>query len=142
MSILLNRLLQFFVLALYTSLPLAAAVPSFGFLWVCVVRGTTQRGGTQTFVPGAIVGVRHRNADSAESFTVTDKTGYAYIPLRPGAYCAKAYDSRGSKLRLDMRTNRGNAVCFDVRSNEVTEAAVTISHDQEVTVDFPSKGIN
>jgi hypothetical protein len=135
---------QFLLIVLCASEALLAASESnFGFLWICSVRAAAHKGEPQKLVGGVVIGV-YPSTDKGhrESFTITDQTGYAMIPLRPGNYCAEAYGSNGRKLSLDGNTNGGRPVCFDISARKVKEAGVTISHDVDYKPDIPSKGVD
>ena len=134
---------QFFVIVLCATVTLAASDSDFGFLWICGVQAAAHRGEPQKLVGNVVIGVySSTNKSRRESFTITDETGYAMIPLRPGNYCAEAYGTNGRKLRLDENTNGGRPICFDIAANRVVEAGVTISHDVIYKPDIPSKGID
>src|SRR5262249_35492366 len=108
----LRRVIQLSVIVC-AIVPLCAATSDFGYLWVCTVKPGAKAGEPGTFLSGVIVGVYRSNGrSSGESFTISDQTGYAMIPLRPGSYCAEAYGTDGRKLRLDKNTNHGEPICF------------------------------
>ena len=132
-----------FVIVLFATASLAFSDSDFGFLWIYSVRAAAHQGEPQKLVGSVVIGV-HSSTDKShsESFTITDETGYAMIPLRPGNYCAEAYGTNGRKLRLDENTNGGRPICFDVTAHKVVEAGVTISHDVDYKPDIPSKGVD
>jgi len=131
-----------FVIVVFGVATLMAADSDFGFLWICSVRAAAHHGDPQNLMGGVVIGV-HPNTDKrSESFTITDSTGYAMIPLRPGNYCAQAYGTDGRKLRLDENTHGGRPICFDIAAHKVMEAGLTISHDVDYKPDIPSKGID
>lgn len=83
------RAAQFVLVVVCTTVSVGASDSDFGFLWICSVRAAAHRGAPQKFIRGVVIGV-HQSLDKSdrESFTMTDDSGYAMIPLRPGNYCA------------------------------------------------------
>ncbi len=143
MTRLLWHLVQFFVIVLCATATLAASDSDFGFLWISSVRAAVHQGEPQKSLGSVVIGVYlSPDRSRSESFTITDETGYAMIPLRPGRYCAEAYGTNGRKLRLDENTNGGHPICFNVAAHQVAEAGVTISHDVDYKPDIPSKGVD
>jgi hypothetical protein len=140
---LLWRFAQFFVMVICATATVAASESDFGFLWICGVRAAAHRGEPQKLVGSVVIGIYpSTEKNQSESFTITNETGYAMIPLRPGKYCAEAYGTNGKKLRLDENTNSGRPTCFDIAPHKVLEAGVTISHDVDYKPDIPSKGVD
>ena len=130
-----------FSVVLCAILPPLASASDFGYLWVCTVKPGAKRGDPGTFVKGVIIGV-YKGKRHGESFTISDQTGYAMIPLRPGSYCAEAYGTNGRRLILDKGTNHGEPFCFDIVAHQVKEAGITIAYDEDYKPDFPSKGVD
>ena len=127
---------------LFRGLPTAVPQPEFGYLWISTVKAAANSGKPQTLVPSVVVGVvpAHATGDR-ESFTLSDGSGMALIPLRPGNYCAEAFGTDGSRLRLDNNTNGGQPICFSIKPHKIEEAGITISSDERYKPDIPSKGV-
>jgi hypothetical protein len=132
-----------FVIVLLATATLAASDSGFGFLWISSVRAAAHQGEPQKLVGSVVIGVHSSTGKThGESFTITNETGYAMIPLRPGNYCAEAYGTNGRRLPLDENTHHGQPICFDIAAHKVVEAGVTISHDVDYKPDIPSKGVD
>lgn len=142
MSRLFWRVVRSSVLLFCATTVLGAPGSEFGFLWVCTVRAAAQSGEPQKYVSGVVVGV-YASGDKGltVSYTLTDETGYAMIPLRPGSYCAEAYGTNGRKLRLDKNTNHGEPTCFRIAADKVLEAGITLADDETYAPKLPSKGV-
>jgi hypothetical protein len=134
---------QFLVIMLCVTATGASEDSDFGFLWISSVRAAAHQGEPQKLVGSVVIGVYPSTGKNhSESFTITDQTGYAMIPLRPGNYCAEAYGTNGRKLRLDVSENGGRPICFAIAAHKAVEAGLTISHDVDYKPDIPSIGVD
>jgi hypothetical protein len=106
--------------------------------------GTTKESGPSPAPESYLGGVLVRFFDDStkrESFAMTNDTGVALVPLRPGHYCAEAYGTDVRRLKLATRMNHGEPVCFEILANTIKEVGVTLASDGNYKPNLPPAGV-
>lgn len=97
-----------------------------GFANIQTVRGAEQTGSSQHLTSGIIVRIFDK-VQGREIFALSNEAGIAVVPLRPGSYCFDAFGHTGNRLDLDKKQSR----CFSIRSGEIIELGVVLSHQSK-----------
>jgi hypothetical protein len=112
----------------------------FGFASLTTVQAAAQVGESQA-IAGDVVVCLHGNAAREGVCVLTNDLGIVLIPLRAGAYCADAYGTDGSPVKLDDRAWTTTHNCFESIVGGTVEFSLTLANGVKYSREIPSFGV-
>jgi hypothetical protein len=112
----------------------------FGFVSLTTVQAPNRLDKSGAFA-GSVVVRFQSNGGRGEVLALTNDSGTAIVPLRAGTYCAKAYGTDATLLKLDDRVRGPNRTCVEVKAGQTVEFSLTLASNVKYSSKIPSLGV-